>query len=280
MVINQKGVIQLFVPAAVLILLVLGVTASSITTTTNFPASPQVLGENEAAKKAAEQAKEAAQKKAEQIKESSNIKVQIQTEGNKKEIEAETSTGQKIKVKVEDDGAGKIEIEQNKQKLKYELEDENEASESAEVQQLRSISKFPLRIDPSTNQLIMTKNGVERVLTVLPTKAVQNMLRAHLKKGLGPKFFEDATSSATPSGTTTEEPTTTESAGVTVLEDQISLEETDGQIAYKIPAIKKIKIFGIIPVNTNFNSFVSAETGTLIKEQQSLLSKILNFLSP
>src|SRR3989344_5662017 len=109
-------------------------------------------------------------------------------------------------------------------KTKIESEDENEATEPADededkdevVQNLRAISKFPLRIDIATNQLIMTKNGTERVLTVLPAGAVQNMLRAHLKKGLGPKFFQGATPSAepgaTPSASPTEEPISTESA--------------------------------------------------------------------
>ncbi|OGE28090.1 hypothetical protein A2867_01275 [Candidatus Daviesbacteria bacterium RIFCSPHIGHO2_01_FULL_40_11] len=180
-------------------------------------------------------------------------------------------------------------------------EDEDE-DEGEVVQSLRAISKFPLRIDLATNQLIMTKNGVERVLTVLPAQAVQNMLRAHLKKGLGPKFFRDASPSAlpsttpagtpsasatpsaepgaTPSASPTEEPISTESAELTVLEDQITLEESDGQIVYKIPSKKHLRVFGLIPITTNLTGFVSADTGVLIREQQSLLARILDLLSP
>lgn len=193
-------------------------------------------------------------------------------------------------------------------KTKIELEEEDEATpsggddEGEVVQELRAISKFPLRIDLATNQLIMTKNGVERVLTVLPAHAVQNMLRAHLKKGLGPKFFRSATPSAlpsttpsgtpsasaspsaepsaTPSASPTEEPIATESAELTVLEDQISLEEANGQVVYKIPAKKHLRVFGFIPVSTNLVGFVSADTGALIREQQSLLARILDLLSP
>ncbi len=175
-------------------------------------------------------------------------------------------------------------------------EDEDEATESAEededegdvVQELRAISKFPLRIDLATNQLIMTKNGVSRVLTVLPAHAVQNMLRAHLKKGLGPKFFQGATpsaqpsasASATPSASPTQEPVATTSTNLTILESQISLEEKDGQIVYKIPAKKHLRIFGIFPVNIDLTGFVSAETGELTEEQESLLARILDLLSP
>lgn len=165
---------------------------------------------------------------------------------------------------------------------------------------IRSISKFPLRIDLQTNQLIMTKNGVERVLTVLPEQAVQNMLRAHLKKGLGPKFFEasssaspsatpegtpsaspTASASATPVATSSAEPTVTESStDITVLESQIELEERDGKPVYKIPALKHLKLFGFIPTTTQFTDFISVETGSLIEEQQSLLARFLDLLSP
>lgn len=171
-----------------------------------------------------------------------------------------------------------------------ELEDEAsesaELEESEEVKDLRAISKFPLRIDLATNLLIMTKNGVERVLTALPAKAVQNMLRAHLKKGLGPKFFQatpigtpSASPTATPSASPSEEPIATESANITVLENQISLEEDNGQIVYKIPAKKQLKLFGIFPVTTDLTGFVSAQTGALIEERQSFLARILNLLS-
>lgn len=206
--------------------------------------------------------------------------------------------------------------------IKTKIEVEDEATESADdeatgsadegdvVQELRAISKFPLRIDLATNQLIMTKNGVSRVLTVLPAHAVQNMLRAHLKKGLGPKFFSGATpsaqpsasasaspsasasaspsasASATPSATATasasatSEPVATEATNLTILESQISLEEKDGQIVYKIPAKKHLRIFGIFPVDTDLTGFVSAETGVLTQEQESLIARILDLLSP
>ncbi|MDP3974006.1 MAG: hypothetical protein Q8P92_04190 [Candidatus Daviesbacteria bacterium] len=167
-------------------------------------------------------------------------------------------------------------------------EDEDEDEETEVVAELRAISKFPLRIDTSTNQLIMTKNGVERVLTILPAHAVQNMLRAHLKKGLGPKFFEGATPSATPEGSPsaspsaspTEEPEATESAELTILESDISLEELDSQIVYKIPAKKHLKVLGFIPINTDLTGYVSAETGILLEERQSFWARLLDLLSP
>jgi len=276
---KEKGSAHILV-LALLALGTLGLIGSSnINTTQKFSDSSLVLGENESAQKAAEQAKEQAQKVAEQQKEAT--KVNVQSEGQKSETEIETSDGQKIKTKVEDDGSVKVEIEQGKQKLKFqsqqkeaelEIEDE-ESTDSADedLKEVRSLSKFPLKISTSTGELIMTKNGVERVLTILPAKAIQNMLNAHLKNGLGPKFFESTPSS---------DLIATASAEITVLNNQISLEEENGQAIYKIPVKKHLKLLGIIPVTTDLTSFVSAESGSVIRDQESLLSRLLDLLSP
>ena len=301
---NQKGAIHLLLP--VLLLATGTIFASAlVNTTTKYPASAQVLGKDESAQnnegqdeessqKEAEKAKESAQKETEQKKESDQkveeknrefVKVNLQSEGNKSETEIETKSGQKIKTKVEDDGKTKVEVEDE-----VKTDASGSAAES-DLQELRSTSKFPLRIDPTTNQLIMSKDGVNRVLTVLPAQAVQNMLRAHLKAGLGPKFFEGATPSATPASTASSSLSATPTAAlgelvssgsgeITVMTNQISLDEEDGQAVYKIPAQKRLKLLGVIPVTTDFTGYVSAENGALIKEQESLLSRILGFLSP
>lgn len=291
---NQKGAVHLLLPVIILVVISL-VALNKVQTTTKFPDS-QVQGviarsENSKAVLPANKVNPAVEKN------KPNTTVE-----DKAKIEPTKSTTKIKNEKQEEKVINKKEIIDDE--LENEEEgDENEASESSEpteseeINELRAISKFPLRIDTSTNQLIMTKNGVERVLTTLPAKAVQNMLRAHLKKGLGPKFFQASASaspigtpsatptgtpsaSATPSASPTEEPIATESADITILENQISLEEENGQIVYKIPAKKKLKLFGIFPITTDLTGFVSAQTGVLIEEKQSLLSRILDLLSP
>lgn len=317
---NQKGVIQFFLPLLILTIVSgsLFIT-SNIQTTTKFDSNVQGVliardnddsssgssnsGQSEDNKKAEEQRHEAEKKEQERIYEAQKDEQERIREEKKKE--ERRGEGAKFEIEIRNNNVKtKIKSEDNRLKIKTEVEDEdefelededeNEGSESAEeeLDDLRSISKFPLRIDSSTNQLIMSKNGVERVLTILPEHAVLNMLRAHLKKGLGPKFFSDATQSANPSAIPTGSPSasptespsdeseSTKSAELTILENEITLEEKDGQVIYKVPAKKHLKLLGFIPITTNLTGFVSAENGSLIEEQQSLLSRVLDFLSP
>lgn len=293
---SQKGAIHLFLPLVVLAIISL-VAFSRIQTTTKYDDS-NVQGVSAKNSDNNPGRGSSGENKGSSVSEvRSNSETQTTDEKSKvenKQIESSVTQG-----------STKSKIQQSEKvttkatELKNEVEDEASGSggetEDKDIQELRSTSKFPLRIDTSTNQLIMTKNGVERVLTTLPAKAVQNMLRAHLKKGLGPKFFESSSSatpigtpsatpvsssSATPSAVPTEAPIATGSADITVLESQITLDEENGQIVYKILAKKQLKLFGFIPITTDLTGFVSAQSGALLEEKESLLAKILSKLSP
>lgn len=325
---NQKGAVHLLLPVVVLVIAAVLISANVQTQQGtggqniqgvlaerggNSKSSSQVSNENKGSPPEEVRLRQEVRTSDERIKieiREDRVRVDVRQENTQTRIQ-QIGNEFLIKTKIESEDENETD----------EVEDEDEATESADdedededegevVQDLRAISKFPLRIDPATNQLIMTKNGIQRVLTVLPAQAVQNMLRAHLKKGLGPKFFRSAspsalpsttpsgtpaataspsaepslepsaTPSATPSASPTEEPTATESAGLTILEDQIILEEVDSQIVYKIPAKKHLKVLGFIPISTNLTGFVSAESGVLLKTQESLLARILDFLSP
>ncbi len=291
---NQKGAVHLLLPVIILLTISL-VALGKVQTTIKFNDSnvQGVIAKNDD-NKAGESSNRGGPSEEVRLKQevrTSDEKIKTDVKEDKTKIDV-SRAGTKNKIQQQgDEITTKTEIKDKKNEV------EDEATESAEqvdeaVRELRATSKFPLRIDLSTNQLIMTKDGVERVLTTLPAQAVQNMLRAHLKKGLGPKFFQ-ATPSATPVGTPSatispsatpsaspEEPIASDSANITVLENQISLEEVNGQIVYKIPAKKKVRLFGFIPITTDLTGFVSSQTGVLIEEKQSLLSRILDLLSP
>lgn len=260
----------------VLVLGILGLIASSnIHTTQKFStSSPQVLGEDETAQKDAEQAKEASQKTAEQQKESQQTN--IQSEGNKQETEIQTSNGQKIKTKVEDNGAAKIEVEQRDLKLKYEtekeqtkLEVENEQNKKVDNKledegikistesgkptitknKVTASTDFPLSVDANTHQLIVTTPAGQKAVTVLPDQAVQNMVGA------------------------------SSSAILSNLSNPIKLEFKDNEMVYELKGEKKFRIFGIIPVSTSTTAYVSAQSGNLVEQEQSLLTKLIKLIS-
>ena len=321
---NQEGVIHLFIPILILAVATL-VIGANIPVFEKFSDGSAVQGvqlakgDNKGNSESEDESEDSRSDSEDRRGSSEEVRLKQEIRTSDERIKTEIRED-RVRVEVRQENVKtKIQQKENEILIKTEIEsedeneateagDEDEATESADedepVQELRAISKFPLRIDTATNQLILTKNGVERVLTILPAHAVQNMLRAYLKKGLGPKFFQgyspsstpsaspSASSSAepsatpsgepisTPSASPTEEPIATESAEITILESQITLEEKDGRVVYKIPAKKHLKILGLIPVDVNLTGFISADSGELLGEQRSILARILDFLSP
>lgn len=119
-------------------------------------------------------------------------------------------------------------------------------------------SNFPLRVDLNTNQLIVTTPAGTKVVTVLPDQAVQNMLAANVISRLGSSVLNKVASVS----------------GV------IQLGEQNNVPIYEIQGIKQFNLLGFIPVERPVTAVVSAETGELVTTQQSLLTRIVDLLSP
>jgi hypothetical protein len=120
-----------------------------------------------------------------------------------------------------------------------------------------ALSHFPISIDPETNQLIITTPAGTKAVTVLPDKAVANML----SKGVLSKIVNEGSTSA----------------GIA---NVVRLDEEDGQPVYKVKGKKAHKMFGFIPVETEVEANVSAESGELVSTEESFLSKIVDLVSP
>lgn len=180
-------------------------------------------------------------------------------------------------------------------------------------------TNFPLTVNLETNELIVTTPKGSKVVTVLPDKAVENMLAANVLDQLGGKgglrwLQQQATPSATPIATDSgeiddqddepddatdsgdmEEPTptpstdtqepddATESAAPEVEEevDTVVTLTTDeeGTLVYEIKGVKYKKFFGIRKVELQRVAVVSAETGELIRLDQDFLTRLLDLLS-
>jgi hypothetical protein len=174
---------------------------------------------------------------------------------------------------------------------------------------LAAQTNFPLKVNLDTNELIVTTPKGEKSVTVLPDKAVFNMLAANVLDQLGGKgglqwMADQITPTSTPSGnltptstpsattTITPNPTSTVSGEVTetpIQQEDLSGEDEessvklvldeDGNLVYEIDGIKVEKFLGIFKVNVNRVVIVSAETGELIKVKHNLGNKILDLLS-
>lgn len=233
----------------------------------------------------------------------SGLKMKTESEGKKQETEIETADGQKIKTKIEDDGTTKIEIENGSLKLKYKIENgqvvlkaENEQGEEVELadnqldelenavgeelndddikvapttdnklvvrkNNIAAVTDFPLSIDVETKQLIVTTPAGQKIVTILPDQAVQNLLAT----GIVTTVEKQSESIQDPVGT---------------FDGVVKLEIRNDKVVYKVNGTKTHKMFGFIPVTTPVTAFVSADSGTPVAKQQSILTNIVDFLSP
>lgn len=122
-----------------------------------------------------------------------------------------------------------------------------------------AISAFPLKIDKTTNSLIVTTPSGEKTVTVLPDAAIKNMLAS--------KVISYVISA----------PSTGELASTDKL---VTLVEKDGVLVYEIDGVREHKFLGLIPLKSKVKAFVSAENGQVVKTETTLLGRILNRIAP
>ena len=151
---------------------------------------------------------------------------------------------------------------------------------------LATQTHFPLTVNLETNELIVTTPKGEKVVTVLPDQAVANMLAAKVLDQVGGKggirWLEQqvATPSSTPVATPSAEPSASPSAEPAGEEAAVVLTvNDDGELVYEISGIKLERLLGLIPVGLRRKVIVSAETGELIRVNQSIFTRLLDLLS-
>ena len=235
----------------------------------------------------------------------SGLKMKTESVDEKQETEIETADGQKIKTKIEDNGTTKIEIENGTIKLKYSIVNgqvvlniENEDGEEVEIEdneleelendvedeleddeirlvqttgnqlaltqnEIAALTNFPLSINVETKELIITTPAGQKVVAVLPDEAVQNLLATGIINSI----------ETPPADITTQDQLGT-------LTGVVEIETRDNEIVYKIKGKKTHRMLGIIPVTTPVTAFVSIDTGLTVAKQQSILTNVIDLLSP
>lgn len=228
----------------------------------------------------------------------SGVRIKDDSNKDKTKTEIRFGEGEKIKTRVED-GRTRIDVYSGGVKVRYEIRDgrviikaETEDGEEVEGQDLFKIedrlgkagikvateggklviarnnigalSNFPLQLDLNTNQLVASTSAGLRVLTTLPDQAVQNMLAANVISRLDTQtLLEQA-----------------QLGILTSVSDVVALGERNGVPVYEINGLRDHRLLGFIPVTTQVTVVVSAQTGELITQEQSLLANVVDLLSP
>lgn len=225
-------------------------------------------------------------------------KIETKTSPQKQKTEIRFGEGEKIKTEVKEDRT-RIDVYSGGVKVRYETRDgrviiKAETEEGAGVPEqelfkiedrlgrtgikiateggklvvakgnIGALSNFPLQVDLNTNQLIASTSAGSKILTTLPDQAVQNMLSANVISRLDPAVLQQVA----------------KSGGLTSVSGVITLGERNGVPVYEIAGLKDLRLLGFIPITTPVKVIVSAETGQTVAQEQSLLTNIIDILSP
>lgn len=126
-------------------------------------------------------------------------------------------------------------------------------------------TKLPISVNTETSELTVTTPKGTKVLTILPDKAIEGMIKAGIIDQ-----SELSTTQQLESFSSTEE-----QKGVSV---ELTTSE-NGRLVYKVNGTQTKRVFGIFPVKFEKTAEVSAETGEVMQPKESTLNKILNLLS-
>lgn len=187
-----------------------------------------------------------------------DTKVQFEVQDGQVEIQTESKSGEKTHLKGEagDEAVKQAEAELEKEGIKI-------ATAPGQIalvdKRAGALSLLPISLDPATRQLTVTTPAGTKVVAVLPQKAIDNMLAAHV--------MDDVTGEKV-------------NSSLASIPNLVKLEVENGVLGYKIDGTKTHKLLGIIPIKTGVEAFVSAENGQVVDTQESLLAKVLDRIAP
>lgn len=191
--------------------------------------------------------------------EDGGLKLKYVVENGKLTLKVENENG-------EENEATEEELNDLQDELEQELEDDGIeiASDAGGIKLAKNkvvaLTKFPLSVNATTNQLVVTTPQGQKVVAILPDKAVENLLNTGIVNKI----------EGTPS---------TDSAQLANINSDIKLEVKNDEVVYRIKGVKTKKLLGLLPVTTPVTAFVSVENGVPIAIEQSLLSRIINTVS-
>ena len=195
--------------------------------------------------------------------ENGSVKLKYSIENGQVVLKAENEAGEDVEI--EDDKLAELESD-----VEDELADDDvkllpttDNQLALTQNQIAALTNFPLSINVETKELIISTPAGQKIVTVLPDQAVQNLLATGIINKI----------ETPPSDIIAQDQLGT-------LSGVVRFEMRNNEVVYKIKGTKSHRIFGIIPVTTAVTAFVSTETGITLAKQQSILANIIDLLSP
>lgn len=142
------------------------------------------------------------------------------------------------------------------------VEIEKTASESFRIRRASTEAEthFPLSVDPTTHALIVTTPAGTKTVTILPDEAVDRAFQTRLINSI-------QQNAPTQTGT--------QSAPLT----QTELTELNNEPVFAINGFANKKFLGVVPMAFAKTVFISAQTGNVVKTDETFFGKLLETLS-
>lgn len=192
-----------------------------------------------------------------------DLKIKYEVRNGQMTVKAEDENGEDVEL-------GDDELEELEDEVEGDLEDDGIKIATGGAGQLTfaknrfaASTSFPISVDVDTNQLVVTTPAGQKVVTVLPEQAIQNLFAANIVNRLGGQA--DVNEAADNDETSARQ--------------FITLGEKDGDPIYEINGISDQKLLGFIPVEVEKELTVSAETGNVLSTDVSFGDRILDLLS-
>lgn len=200
--------------------------------------------------------------------EDGRTRVEVVEGGNKLKFEQKDG---RTRLKVETETGGEVELEEDDEiTIEARTEDEDlrlrVALNQTIIQRLRvqALTSLPISVNLETNELTVTTPAGERVVTVLPDQAVANMLAANAIDEVAGD--EEATALL-------------RQADIEPLRHVVELKIHAKGPVYEVRGEKEIRFLGFWRLKVEKTVLVSAETGEVVKTDQSFIDRFLTSLS-
>jgi hypothetical protein len=231
--------------------------------------------------------------------------LRIEIKNGKFSVRSKKSEKEDDEFEVEDEEAsesGEVEIEEHESRFKIKIKMRGDGLEIKE-RGIGVLLHFPISIGEN-NELIITTPAGTKVVVILPSQAVANILQSNIMDRIleyrarfatptpqastsavpSPEASGSASpvssASATPEATSVASPenSPTTSPELVELVQDIELVMENDTLVYKIKGEKQVKLFGVFALNAPVSVDVSAETGELVTVSNPFYLRFLPFL--